>query len=160
MRLIEILFPASEYGTDAFFKEFELINSVILPLVIFDLTQRKPMMIISFDKILDASLLEGTNIVVLECITLADLLTNDNIDFYIKKLRISFQFKFSAWVAKCYWVYFMWVMKCMIMCWIFQIIRSDIIFPQLIAEWNQLRNVSLFVFNASFGINTNFMLET
>ncbi|MFQ3797537.1 DNA distortion polypeptide 3 (plasmid) [Salmonella enterica subsp. enterica serovar Heidelberg] len=66
VRLSEILFPASEYGTDAFFKEFELINSVILPLVIFDLTQRKPMMIISFDKILDASLLEGTNIVVLE----------------------------------------------------------------------------------------------
>ncbi|MBJ3537889.1 DNA distortion polypeptide 3, partial [Salmonella enterica subsp. enterica serovar Derby] len=28
VRLIEILFPASEYGTDAFFKEFELINSV------------------------------------------------------------------------------------------------------------------------------------
>ncbi|ELD2258636.1 DNA distortion polypeptide 3, partial [Salmonella enterica subsp. enterica serovar Infantis] len=52
VRLSEILFPASEYGTDAFFKEFELINSVILPLVIFDLTQRKPMMIISFDKIL------------------------------------------------------------------------------------------------------------
>ncbi|MEI8432283.1 DNA distortion polypeptide 3, partial [Escherichia coli] len=49
VRLIEILFPASEYGPDAFFKEFELINSVILPLVIFDLTQRKPMMIISFD---------------------------------------------------------------------------------------------------------------
>ncbi|EHN8485209.1 DNA distortion polypeptide 3, partial [Salmonella enterica subsp. enterica serovar Enteritidis] len=42
VRLSEILFPASEYGTDAFFKEFELINSVILPLVIFDLTQRKP----------------------------------------------------------------------------------------------------------------------
>ncbi|EIQ3331407.1 DNA distortion polypeptide 3, partial [Salmonella enterica subsp. enterica serovar Enteritidis] len=39
VRLSEILFPASEYGTDAFFKEFELINSVILPLVIFDLTQ-------------------------------------------------------------------------------------------------------------------------
>ncbi|EJK0009356.1 DNA distortion polypeptide 3, partial [Salmonella enterica subsp. enterica serovar Typhimurium] len=33
VRLSEILFPASEYGTDAFFKEFELINSVILPLV-------------------------------------------------------------------------------------------------------------------------------
>ncbi|EIQ8696789.1 DNA distortion polypeptide 3 [Escherichia coli] len=84
VRLSEILFPASEYGTDAFFKEFESINSVILPLVIFDLIQRKPMMIISFDKILDASLLEGTNIVVLECSTLADLLTNDNIDSLYK----------------------------------------------------------------------------
>ncbi|MCZ8654404.1 MULTISPECIES: DNA distortion polypeptide 3 [Escherichia] len=84
VRLSEILFPASEYGTDAFFKEFELINSVILPLVIFDLTQRKPMMIISFDKIPDARLLEGTNIVLLECTTLADLLTNDNIGFLYK----------------------------------------------------------------------------
>ncbi|END7575371.1 DNA distortion polypeptide 3 [Escherichia coli] len=84
VRLSEILFPASEYGTDVFFKEFESINSVILPLVIFDLIQRKPMMIISFDKILDASLLEGTNIVVLECTTLADLLTNDNIDSLYK----------------------------------------------------------------------------
>ncbi len=84
------------------FKEFELINSVILPLVIFDLTQRKPMMIISFDKIPDASLLEETNIVVLECTTLADLLTNDNIGFLYKKLRIFSQFIFSAWVAKCY----------------------------------------------------------
>ncbi|EFE8652454.1 DNA distortion polypeptide 3, partial [Escherichia coli] len=50
----------------------------------FDLTQRKPMMIISFDMIPDASLLEGTNIVVLECTTLADLLTNDNIGFLYK----------------------------------------------------------------------------
>ena len=84
VRLIEILFPASEYGTDAFFKEFELINSVILPLVIFDLTQRKPMMIISFDKISDASLLAGTGIVVLECMALSDLLTNDNIAILYK----------------------------------------------------------------------------
>ncbi|MGT3256117.1 DNA distortion polypeptide 3 [Yersinia enterocolitica] len=79
VRLSEILFPASEYGSDAFFKEFESINSVILPLVIFDLIQCKPTMIISFDKIFDASLLVGTDIVVLECNTLADLLTNDNI---------------------------------------------------------------------------------
>ncbi|EJK2780566.1 TPA: DNA distortion polypeptide 3, partial [Escherichia coli] len=28
VRLSEILFPASEYGSDAFFKEFESINSV------------------------------------------------------------------------------------------------------------------------------------
>ncbi|MFO6485679.1 DNA distortion polypeptide 3 [Escherichia coli] len=84
VRLSEILFPASEYGTDAFFKEFELINSVILPLVIFDLTQRKPMMIISFDKIPDASLLEGTNIVVLECTTLAHVPQMITLVFYIK----------------------------------------------------------------------------
>ena len=67
-----------------FFKEFESINSVILPLVIFDLTQRKPMMIISFDKISDASLLAGTGIVVLECMALSDLLTNDNIAILYK----------------------------------------------------------------------------
>ncbi|EIX6722178.1 DNA distortion polypeptide 3 [Salmonella enterica] len=84
VRLSEILFPASEYGSDAFFKEFESINSVILPLVIFDFIDRKPIMVIGFDKIPDASLLEGTNIVVLECTTLADLLTNDNICFLYK----------------------------------------------------------------------------
>ncbi|WP_423258190.1 DNA distortion polypeptide 3 [Escherichia coli] len=66
VRLSEILFPASEYGSDAFFKEFESINSVILPLVIFDFIDRKPIMVIGFDKIPDASLFEGTNIVVLE----------------------------------------------------------------------------------------------
>ena len=84
VRLSEILFPASEYGSDAFFKEFESINSVILPLVIFDFIDRKPIMVIGFDKIPDASLFEGTNIVVLECTTLADLLTNDNICFLYK----------------------------------------------------------------------------
>nr|WP_024135261.1 DNA distortion polypeptide 3 [Salmonella enterica] len=81
VRLSEILFPASEYGTDAFFKEFELINSVILPLVIFDLNNASQEISASID--LDA-VVEGTNIVVLECITLADLLTNDNIDFLYK----------------------------------------------------------------------------
>nr|EIM5959263.1 DNA distortion polypeptide 3 [Escherichia coli] len=84
VRLSEILFPASEYGSDAFFKEFESINSVILPLVIFDFIDRKPIMVIGFDKIPDASLFVGTNIVVLECTTLADLLTNDNICFLYK----------------------------------------------------------------------------
>ncbi|MRF72732.1 DNA distortion polypeptide 3 [Escherichia coli] len=84
VRLSEILFPASEYGSDAFFKEFESINSVILPLVIFDFIDRKPIMVIGFDKIPDASLLEGTNIVVLECTTIAVLLTNDNIVFLYK----------------------------------------------------------------------------
>ncbi|EBP8539796.1 DNA distortion polypeptide 3 [Salmonella enterica] len=84
VRLSEILFPFSEYGSDMFFQEFEAINSVILPLVIFDLIDRKPIMVIGFDKIPDASLLEGTDIVVLECSTLADLLTNDNIAFLYK----------------------------------------------------------------------------
>ncbi len=76
-------FPASEYGSDAFFKEFESINSVILPLVIFDFIDRKPIMVI-FDKIPDASLFGRTNIVFLECTTLADLPTNDNICFLYK----------------------------------------------------------------------------
>ncbi|MBL2132830.1 DNA distortion polypeptide 3, partial [Klebsiella pneumoniae] len=48
--LSEIVFHTSEYGTDAFFKEFELINSVILPLVIFDFIDRKPIMVIGFEE--------------------------------------------------------------------------------------------------------------
>jgi len=84
LRLSEILFPASEYGTDVFYQEFEAINSVILPLVIFDLIDRKPIMVIGFDKISDAILLAGTDIVVLECMALPDLLTNDNIAILYK----------------------------------------------------------------------------
>ena len=79
VRLSEILFPASEYGTDDFFREFESINSVILPLTIFDLKELKPIMIISFDIMSDPRLLEGTGIVVIECNALSDLLINNNI---------------------------------------------------------------------------------
>lgn len=79
LRLSEILFPASEYGSDVFYQELETINSIILPLVIFDLIDRKPIMVIGFDNISDASLLDGTGIAVLESMTLADFLTNDNI---------------------------------------------------------------------------------
>ncbi|EBJ4206792.1 DNA distortion polypeptide 3 [Salmonella enterica] len=84
IRLSEILFPASEYGSDVFYQEFESINNVILPLVIFDLIDRKPIMVIGFEKISDAGLLEGTGIVVLECMVLAELLKNDDIALLYK----------------------------------------------------------------------------
>ncbi|ECK6788092.1 DNA distortion polypeptide 3 [Salmonella enterica] len=84
LRLSEILFPASGYGSDVFYQEFEAINSVILPLVIFDLIDRKPIMVIGFEKISDAGLLEGTGIVVLECMALAELLKNDDIALLYK----------------------------------------------------------------------------
>ncbi|RXX48946.1 DNA distortion polypeptide 3, partial [Enterobacter cloacae] len=48
LRLSEILFPASECGSEMFFQEFEAINSVKLPLVIFDLIDRKPILVIGF----------------------------------------------------------------------------------------------------------------
>ncbi|MBI0194778.1 DNA distortion polypeptide 3 [Yersinia pestis] len=57
VRLSEILFPASEYGSEAFFKEFESINSITLPLVIFDTQERKTVMVISLEDMLDLSLL-------------------------------------------------------------------------------------------------------
>ena len=57
VRLSEILFPASEYGSEEFFKEFESINSITLPLVIFDTQERKTVMVISLEDMLDLSLL-------------------------------------------------------------------------------------------------------
>ncbi|HBL9758710.1 TPA: DNA distortion polypeptide 3 [Salmonella enterica subsp. enterica serovar Dublin] len=74
VRLSEILFPASEYGTDAFFKEFELINSVILPLVIFDFIDRKPIMVIGFEEVpgIDSLIDSGMEVVLLD--GLSDLL--------------------------------------------------------------------------------------
>ncbi|MCP2912604.1 DNA distortion polypeptide 3, partial [Salmonella enterica subsp. enterica serovar Typhimurium] len=74
VRLSEILFPTSEYGTDAFFKEFELINSVILPLVIFDFIDRKPIMVIGLEEVpgIDSLIDSGMEVVLLD--GLSDLL--------------------------------------------------------------------------------------
>ncbi|EHK1629227.1 DNA distortion polypeptide 3 [Escherichia coli] len=74
LRLSEILFPASEYGSDAFFKEFELINSVILPLVIFDFIDQKPIMVIGFGEVpgIDSLIDSGIEVVLLD--GLSDLL--------------------------------------------------------------------------------------
>ena len=70
VRLSELLFPSGEYGTENFFKDFELINSVSLPLIIYDTNERKAVMIVSFDEELDKSLLIETNI---QCVTISDL---------------------------------------------------------------------------------------
>ncbi|ELO4934199.1 DNA distortion polypeptide 3 [Escherichia coli] len=74
VRLSEILFPTSEYGTNAFFEEFELINSVILPLVIFDFIDRKPIMVIGFGEVpgIDSLIDSGIEVVLLD--GLSDLL--------------------------------------------------------------------------------------
>jgi hypothetical protein len=79
VRLSEILFPASEYGSAAFFKEFELINSITLPIVIFDLKQLKQTLVISFEEVSEVSVLERVGISVLVCNSLSDLLTNNQL---------------------------------------------------------------------------------
>lgn len=74
LRLSEILFPASEYGSDMFFQEFEAINSVILPLVIFDLIDRKPIMVIDFGEVPEVDSLIDSGIEVVSLDGLSDLL--------------------------------------------------------------------------------------
>ena len=74
VRLSEILFPASEYGSEAFFKEFEAINSITLPIIIFDLKEQKPILVVSFEEVSEVSVLEGAGISVLVCDGLSDLL--------------------------------------------------------------------------------------
>ncbi|HHP2342598.1 TPA: DNA distortion polypeptide 3, partial [Klebsiella pneumoniae] len=74
LRLSEILFPANEYGSEMFFQEFEAINSVILPLVIFDLIDRKPIMVIGFGEVCGVDSLVDSGIEVVSLDGLSDLL--------------------------------------------------------------------------------------
>ncbi|CAH3508823.1 TPA: DNA distortion polypeptide 3 [Escherichia coli] len=80
IRLSEILFPASEYGSDMFFQEFEAINSVILPLVIFDLIDRKPIMVIGFGEVSGFNSLVDSGIEVVSLDGLSDLLMNEKLN--------------------------------------------------------------------------------
>ncbi|WP_077874195.1 DNA distortion polypeptide 3 [Escherichia coli] len=80
VRLSEILFPASEYGTDAFFKEFESINSITLPLIIFEMNERKPVAIISFEQVAGSVFVGQFDINVLVVENLSELLTNETLD--------------------------------------------------------------------------------
>ncbi|HBA8604300.1 TPA: DNA distortion polypeptide 3 [Escherichia coli] len=79
LRLSEILFPASEYGSDAFFNEFEAINSITLPLIIIDMNERKPAAIIGFEQVAGAVFVEQLNIKVLVINNLSELLTNETL---------------------------------------------------------------------------------
>lgn len=80
VRLSEILFPASEYGIDAFFKEFESINSITLPLIIFEMNERKPVAIISFEQVAGSVFVGQFDINVLVVDDLSELLTNETLD--------------------------------------------------------------------------------
>ena len=79
VRLSEILFPSSEYGSEEFFKEFESINSITLPIIIFDLKEQKPILVISFEEVSDAAVLEEVGIAVIICNNLSDLLTQNSL---------------------------------------------------------------------------------
>ena len=82
LRLSEILFPASEYGSDAFFNEFEAINSITLPLIILEMNERKPVAIIGFEKISGAVFVEQFDIRVLVIDNLSELLTNKTLNLF------------------------------------------------------------------------------
>jgi len=79
VRLSEFLLPAGEYGSSDFFKDFELINSISLPLVIYDTQERKVKMIVSFGDVLDKSLLDEAGFQVLVITEFSELLKDDNL---------------------------------------------------------------------------------
>ncbi|MEW51187.1 DNA distortion polypeptide 3, partial [Salmonella enterica] len=81
VRLSEVIFPASEYGTDAFFNEFEAINSIALPLVVFEMNERKAVAIIGFEQIAGTFFIEQSGIKVLVIDNLSGLLTNETLEF-------------------------------------------------------------------------------
>lgn len=79
MRLSEIVFPASEYGSDEFFKAFEMINGIVAPLLVYDLLERKPVMVIGFGTLEGVEFFKyaGVDGVVIE--QLKDLLIDERI---------------------------------------------------------------------------------
>ena len=69
VRLSEILFLPVNMAQMLSLKEFELINSVILPLVIFDFIDRKPIMVIGFEEApfgIDSLIDSGMEVVLLD----------------------------------------------------------------------------------------------
>lgn len=77
VRLSEILFPAGEYGSETFFRDFEEVNSITVPLIIFDTYIKKPLIVISFGTISYDSLLRKAGINSLVCQSLSDLVKSD-----------------------------------------------------------------------------------
>ncbi|ENP0811924.1 DNA distortion polypeptide 3 [Escherichia coli] len=84
IRLSEILFPASEYGSEQFFSDFEKINSISLPVLVFDLKTGVPVIVISLDDINYCDVLEQTDIDFMKCDSLAELLTSEKLDALFK----------------------------------------------------------------------------
>ncbi|WP_195686758.1 DNA distortion polypeptide 3 [Escherichia coli] len=80
VRLIEILFPASEYGTEQFFSDFEKINSISLPVLVFDLKEGVPVIVISLDDVSYCDVLDEMDIDFMKCDSLAELLTSDKLE--------------------------------------------------------------------------------
>ncbi|WP_413464972.1 DNA distortion polypeptide 3 [Escherichia coli] len=80
VRLSEILFPASEYGTEQFFSDFEKINSILLPVLVFDLKEGVPVIVISLDDVSYCDVLDEMDIDFMKCDSLAELLTSDKLE--------------------------------------------------------------------------------
>ncbi|EHH7810597.1 DNA distortion polypeptide 3, partial [Escherichia coli] len=76
VRLSEILFPVSEYGTEQFFSDFEKINSISLPVLVFDLKAGVPVIVISLDDVSYCDVLNELDIDFMKCESLAELLTS------------------------------------------------------------------------------------
>nr|QIC03920.1 DNA distortion polypeptide 3 [Escherichia coli] len=80
VRLSEILFPASEYGTEQFFSDLEKINSISLPVLVFDLKEGVPVIVISLDDVSYCDVLDEMDIDFMKCDSLAELLTSDKLE--------------------------------------------------------------------------------
>ncbi|HBD1053964.1 TPA: DNA distortion polypeptide 3 [Escherichia coli] len=80
VRLSEILFPVSEYGTEQFFSDFENINSISLPVLVFDLKAGVPVIVISLDDVSYCDVLNELDIDFMKCESLAELLTSDKLE--------------------------------------------------------------------------------
>ena len=70
--------------SECFFSDFEKINSISLPVLVFDLKEGVPVIVISLDDVSYCDVLDEMDIDFMKCDSLAELLTSDKLDALFK----------------------------------------------------------------------------
>lgn len=76
VRLSEFFYSAREYGTQEFFAEFNKLNAVTLPVVIFDSLEKRPSAVVFFDSSAPEDFLKSLGVAVVTICELREVLTH------------------------------------------------------------------------------------
>lgn len=84
VRLSEFLYPSSEYGSSEFFNDFESINSVTLPVIIYDSLSECMVSVVCFDDFSEEEILSLSGVKCIRLNGLSEILSNEELlRFYI-----------------------------------------------------------------------------
>lgn len=76
VRLSEFFYSSKEYGTPEFFGEFNKLNAVTLPVVIFDSLEKRPAAVMYFDSPAREDILKSLGVSVVTICELREVLTH------------------------------------------------------------------------------------